>query len=80
MLYSLSNIDSVEYVVATLMKLPENEPSEDSAIATCRVHLYFLDVVTLGLLWHGFYHATKEGDGERVLRYWEVFISTMQGN
>ena len=56
MLCSLSNIDSVEYlakcVVATIT-FPENEPSEDSAVATDHVHLYFLEVVTLGLLCHG---------------------------
>lgn len=68
MLCSLSNIDSVEYlakcVIATFMELPENEPSEDSSVAADCVHLYFLAVVTLGLIWHGFYDATKEGNGK----------------
>ena len=76
MLCSLSNIESVEYlakcVVATFMKFPENEPSED--VATDHVHLYFLEVITLGLLWHGFYDATKEADGERVLWYWKFLL------
>lgn len=83
MLCSLSNIDNVEYlakcIVATFMKLPENEPSEESAISADRVHLYFhlyfLEVTTLGLIWHGFHDATKGGDGEQVLCYWKFLLT-----
>ena len=33
-----------------------------------KVHVYSMEVLSLGLLWHGFHDAIKEGDGERILR------------
>ena len=31
------------------------------------VHVYACEIVSLGLLWHSYHDAVKEGDGERVL-------------
>ena len=28
-------------------------------------------LLSLGLLWHGFHDFVREGDGERILRYWK---------
>lgn len=39
-----------------------------------QVNLYAMEVLTLGLLWHGFHDASREGDGERILRYWKVLL------
>ena len=39
-----------------------------------RVHLYAMELLTLSLLWHGFYDACKEGDGERILCYWKFLL------
>ena len=48
------------------------------------VHLYATELLSLGLLWHAFHDATREGDGERIL--WlrkfllEIFKSTNHRN
>lgn len=39
-----------------------------------RVFLYATEVLSLGLIWHGFYDAIKEADGERILRYWKFML------
>ena len=39
-----------------------------------KVHLYACEVLTLGLMWLGFYDAIREGDGNRILRYWRFFL------
>ena len=33
-----------------------------------------MELLTLGLLWHGFHDAIKVGDGDRVLRYWKFML------
>ena len=39
-----------------------------------KVHLYATEVLTLGLLWHGYHDAIKEGDGDRVYLYWKFLL------
>ena len=38
----------------------------------------------MGLLWHGFHDGIKEGDGDRIFRYWKfllvIFKSTRHKN
>lgn len=52
--------------------------------STDGVFVYAKEVISLGLLWHGFHDAIKEADGERILRYWKfllvVFKSTKHRN
>ena len=38
------------------------------------VHTYAMDFLTLALLWHGFHDSIKEGDGDRILRYWKFLL------
>ena len=35
---------------------------------------YALDIMSLGLLWHGFHDAVREGDGDRIIRYWRFLM------
>lgn len=35
---------------------------------------YALDLMSLGLLWHGFHDAVREGDGDRIMRYWRFLM------
>lgn len=42
--------------------------------STDGVHMYALEMLSLGLLWHGFHDATREADGERLLRYWKFLL------
>ena len=39
-----------------------------------KVHQYALQVLNLGLLWHGFNDSIKEGDGNRILTYYKYFL------
>ena len=41
---------------------------------TSTANLYATDLVTLGLLWHGFHDAIREGDGDRILLYWKFLL------
>lgn len=36
--------------------------------------IYVYELLSLGLLWHGFHDAIREGDGKRVLRYWKFML------
>ena len=35
---------------------------------------YAMDVMSLGLLCHGFHDAVREGDGDRIIRYWHFLL------
>ena len=37
-------------------------------------NLYAVDLFTLGLLWHGFHDAIKDGDDDRILLYWKFLL------
>lgn len=39
-----------------------------------KLRLYSLQVLTLGLVWHGFNDSIKEGDGDRILTYWKFLL------
>ena len=39
-----------------------------------KVYLYGKKVLNLGILWCAFDDAIKEGDGDRVLRYWKLLL------
>ena len=38
------------------------------------VYVYATEMLTLGLIWHGFHDSNKEGDGDRILRYWKFLL------
>lgn len=38
------------------------------------VQAYAKELLTLGLIWHGFHDACKEGDGDRIVRYWRLLM------
>ena len=48
------------------------------------VFLYASELLSLGLIWHGFHDAIKESDGERIMNYWKfllvIFKSTNHRN
>ena len=39
-----------------------------------KVFLYCMQVLSLGLIWHGFNDAIKEGDGDRIIIYWKFLL------
>ena len=66
-------------VISRFIRLPN---LSDKAAANCADGV--VEVLSMGLLWHGFHDAIKEGDGERILRYWKfllvIFKSTRHKN
>lgn len=65
--------DLAKNIVVNYVRLPRlnddpTEPCDD------RVHLYAVEVLSLGLLWHGFHNATREGDRDRIHRYWKYLL------
>ena len=56
-----------------LSPLPESKagtstPPDDG------VQFYAVEVLSLSLIWHGFHDAIREGDGERIMRYWKLLL------
>ena len=39
-----------------------------------KVYLYATELMTLGLIWENFHDATREGDGERLIRIWKFLL------
>jgi len=38
------------------------------------VNEYTAELITLGLLWHGFHDAIREGDDDRISMYWKFLL------
>ena len=60
-------------IVDKYVSIP-NMTDKKAPDSTDTVYLYATEVITLGLLWHGFHDAIKEGDGDRILRYWKFLL------
>ena len=52
----------------------ETDPEDTSEPGSGTVNSYAVDILSLGLLWHGFKDATKEGDGDRVILYYKFLL------
>ena len=64
--------DSVVSKFLHLLSTPKSECDDG-------VQMYAEELLSLGLLWHGFHNATREGDGERLLRYWKFLLLVTLG-
>ena len=58
--------DLAKLIVVNYTRLPQFN-SSDTANNIDRVHLYATEVLTLGLIWHAFHDAIREGDGDRIM-------------
>ena len=45
---------------------------------TDKVFLYALQVLNLGLLWHGFNDSIREGDGDRIMTYYKFILNVFK--
>ena len=70
--------DLAKLIVVNYTRLPQFN-SGDTANNIDRVHLYATEVLTLGLIWHAFHDAIREGDGDRIMRYWKFFLVLFKG-
>ena len=39
-----------------------------------KVFVHSTELLSLSIIWHGFHDAVKEGDGDRILRYWKLLL------
>lgn len=77
-----ANITSVESVaelarliVVNYLLLPQDDKGfDDASVCGDEVYLYATELLTMALLWHGFHDSIREGDGERILRYWKFML------
>ena len=59
-------------IVSTFLLLPNTETATEEHVDG--VNLYARELLTLGLLWHEFHDACKEGDGDRILLCWKMML------
>ena len=59
-----------QLLVANYLLLPAESDTEEKSQCEDKVFLYACETLTLGLLWHGYYDAIKESDGDGIERYW----------
>lgn len=38
------------------------------------MYTYATELLSLRVIWYGFYNSVQEGDGERILRYWTLLL------
>lgn len=68
---SLKNVeDMAREIVIRFVNFDPNVKIADQD----KMHLYSLQVLTLGLVWHGFNDAIKEEDGDRITTYWKFLL------
>ena len=65
--------DLAKLIVVDYVRLPGSD-DQDTEKCDDRVHLYATELLSLGLLWHGFHDTIREGGGERILRYWKIML------
>ena len=66
---SLSKTIVENYITITLPSSSANKPPSVKCLD--KINMYATEVLTLGLLWHSFHDAIKEGDGDRIIRNWK---------
>ena len=71
---SLVNTDKVEVMAKEIIIRYVCFHPDVKVKTTDTVFLYSLQVLTLGLIWHGFNDSIKEGDGDRILTYWKFLL------
>ena len=70
--------DLARLIIINYMRLPQTDSLEEDKPAASGnddgVYVYATELLTLGLIWHGFHDSIKEGDGDRILRYWKFLL------
>ena len=66
---SLSKTIVANYITITLPSSSADKPPSVKWLD--KINMYATEVLTLGLLWHSFHDAIKEGDGDCIIRNWK---------
>ena len=70
--YPINSVgDLADSIVTQYVRLQRDNKEE----YVDKVLVYSTEVLSLGLIWHGFHDATREGDGDRLLMYWRYLAT-----
>jgi len=67
-----SVLDMAHQIVSRYVTINLGDTDEDETIDMTYNHA--TDFLSLGLLWYGFHDAVKEGDGDRIIKYWKFLL------
>lgn len=67
-----------EKIVSKYIKICLSDTEQSEEGITDMVVNHSTDFLTLSLLWYGFHDSIKEGDGNRILRYWKFLLPLFQ--
>lgn len=78
LIQELNPVESVHQLAKSILvnfaRFPTFNDSPSPNTVVDGVNLYATELLSLGLIWHGFHDAVREGDGERILRYWKFLL------
>ena len=66
--------DLAKKIVVNFVSFPRCTNAQEAQTCDDGVCAYASELLSLGLLWHGFHDAIKEGDGDRIIRYWKFLL------
>ena len=61
-------------IVKKFVQICVPSPSSQVPKIKDKKYLYVTEVLTLGLMWENFHDATKEADGDRLIRIWKFLL------
>lgn len=67
-------VELARAIVSNNIHLPRINDSDACKDCEDKVCLYATELLSLAMMWHGFHDSIREGDGERILRYWKVLL------
>ena len=71
---SASVLDVANQIVSKWIVINLDDAAEDVTNSVDMTYNHATDFLSLGLLWHGFHDAIREGDGDRIIRYWKFLL------
>ena len=63
-----------ELIVKNYVKISLPGSTEATMASDDSVFNYTSDLMGIGMLWLGFHDAIREGDGDRIIRYWKFLM------
>ena len=62
-----------EAIVTNFVCLPRIG-GEEAEVCDDKVYVYAIELLSLGIIWHGYHDSVREGDGDRILRFWKLLL------
>lgn len=68
------SVMDVQVIANNIVSKITDVVAQQSAASKDEMHSYFTELLTLSLIWHAYYDAIKEGDGDRVIDMWKFLL------